>query len=83
MSDITPASLYMLPNAIRPTLLIDEFEPGTGSRNRVLEHYLRCGSTQDGRAIRGGKLYDTFCPKVISFGTRLDFSTNSALILIP
>lgn len=65
-SDISPASLYLLPNAIRPTLLIDEFEPGTGGRNRELEHFLRCGSTQDGRAIRGGKLYDTFCPKVIS-----------------
>jgi hypothetical protein len=60
-SDISPASLYLLPNAIMPTLLIDEFEP-----NRQLEHYLRCGNTQGGRAIRGGKLYDTFCPKVIS-----------------
>lgn len=66
VSDISPASLYLLPNAITPTLLIDEFEPGTGGRNRQLEHFLRCGSTQDGRAIRGGKLYDTFCPKVIS-----------------
>ena len=66
VSDISPASFYLLPNAITPTLLIDEFEPGTGGRSRELEHYLRCGSTQDGRAIRGGKLYDTFCPKVIS-----------------
>ncbi len=66
VSDISPASFYLLPNAITPTLLIDEFEPGTGGRNRELEHFLRCGSTQDGRAIRGGKLYDTFCPKVIS-----------------
>jgi hypothetical protein len=65
-SDISPASLYLLPNAIIPTLLIDEFEPGRGGRNRELEHFLRCGSTQDGRAIRGGKVYDTFCPKVIS-----------------
>jgi hypothetical protein len=66
VSDISPASFYLLPNAIKPTLLIDEFEPGTGGRYRELEHYLRCGSTQDGRAIRGGKLYDTFGPKVIA-----------------
>lgn len=66
VSDISPASLYSLPNAIIPTLLMDEFEPGTGGRSRELEHYLRCGSTQDGKAMRGGKLYDTFCPKVIS-----------------
>jgi hypothetical protein len=66
VSDIRPASLYLLPNAIKPTLLIDEFEPGTGGRSREVEHILRCGSTQGGRAIRGDKLYDTFCPKVIS-----------------
>jgi hypothetical protein len=66
VSDISPASFYLLPNAITPTLLIDEFEPGKGGRSRELEPYLRCGSTQDGRAMRGGKLYDTFCPKVIS-----------------
>jgi hypothetical protein len=66
VSNISPASLYLLPNAITPTLLLDEFEPGTGARNRELENLLRCGSTQGGRAIRGGKLYDTFCPKVIS-----------------
>jgi hypothetical protein len=66
VSNISPASLYLLPNAITPTLLMDEFEPGRGGRNRELENFLRCGSTQGGRAIRGGKLYDTFCPKVIS-----------------
>ena len=66
VSDIRSASLYLLPNRITPTLLIDEFEPGTGGRNRELEHILRCGSTQGGRAIRGGKLYETFCPKVIA-----------------
>ena len=66
VSNISPASLYLLPNAITPTLLLDEFEPGTGARNREVENLLRCGTTQGGGAIRGGKLHDTFCPKVIS-----------------
>jgi hypothetical protein len=66
VSNISPASLYLLPSAITPTLLLDEFEPGTGARNREVENLLRCGTTQGGKAIRGGKLHDTFCPKVIS-----------------
>jgi hypothetical protein len=69
VSGISPASFSLLPNAIMPTLLIDEFEPSEGSRSREMEHFLRCGSTQDVRAIRGGRLYDTFCPKVISSRT--------------
>jgi len=65
-SDLSLASLYLLPSTIMPTLLVDEFDPGQGSRCRDLLRFLRAGSTQGGHVIRGGKLYPTFCPKAIS-----------------
>jgi hypothetical protein len=49
-----------------PTLLVDEFDPGQGSRYRDMLRFLRAGSTQGGHVSRGRKLYRTFCPKVIS-----------------
>ena len=82
-SDLSPASLYLLPNAIMPTLLIDEFEPGKGARHHGLQHFLRCGSTQEGRAIRNKKVNETFCPKIISSRiATLDVALASRVIFI-
>ena len=66
VGDLTPASLYALPNAIMPTLMIDEFEAGRGKRDIGLLRLLRTGSTQSGRIVRGKKLYGTFCAKIIA-----------------
>jgi hypothetical protein len=49
-----------------PTLLIDEFEPGSRGQHRDLLRFLRSGSTQGGSVYRAGKPYPTFCAKVIS-----------------
>ena len=66
VSDFTPAALYALPGTIRPTLLIDEFEMGSGARGRDLLRLLRTGTTSNGHVFRGSKLYETFCAKVIA-----------------
>jgi hypothetical protein len=54
-SDFTPTALYALPGAIRPTLLIDEFEMSAGARGRDLLRLLRTGTTRNGRIFRGSK----------------------------
>jgi energy-coupling factor transporter ATP-binding protein EcfA2 len=65
-NDLTPASLYLLPSTMMPTLLIDEFDPGSRGQDRDLLRFLRSGSTQGGSVYRAGKPYPTFCAKVIS-----------------
>ena len=65
-NDLSPASLYLLPSTIMPTLLIDEFESGSRGQHRDLLSFLRSGSTQGGSVYRAGKPYPTFCAKVIS-----------------
>ena len=65
-SDLSPASLYLLPSTMMPTLLIDEFESGSRGQDRDLTRFLRSGSTQGGSVYRAGKPYLTFCAKVIS-----------------
>lgn len=65
-NDLSPASLYLLPSTMMPTLLIDEFDPGSRGQHRDLLSLLRSGSTQGGSVYRAGKPYPTFCPKVIS-----------------
>jgi hypothetical protein len=66
VGDVTAAALYMLPSALVPTLIIDEFEMGRAARNRDMQHFLRMGSTRGGRAVRNSKIYETFCAKIIS-----------------
>jgi len=83
-SDISPAALYMVPNTIMPTLLIDEFETSsrTGDRDRL--RLLRSGSTREGHVIRGGKVYNTFCAKVVvSRQEPSDTALASRAIFIP
>jgi diguanylate cyclase (GGDEF)-like protein len=41
VSDMSLASLYLLPSTIMPTLLVDEFDPGQGSRYRDMLRFLR------------------------------------------
>jgi hypothetical protein len=65
-NDVSPASLYLLPSAVMPTLLIDEFDPGSRGQHRQLLKFLRSGSTQGGWILRAGRPYSTFCPKVIA-----------------
>jgi hypothetical protein len=65
-SDLSLASLYLLPSIIRPTLLIDEFDSGSRGQHRDLLRLLRSGSTQGSFVYRVGKPYSTFCAKVIS-----------------
>jgi hypothetical protein len=55
-SDISPAALYMVPNAIMPTLLIDEFETSSRAGDRDRLRLLRSGSTHEGHVIRGGNV---------------------------
>ena len=65
-SDLSPASLYLLPTTLMPTLLIDEFDSGSRGQNPDLLRFLRSGSTDGGSVYRAGKPYSTFCAKVIS-----------------
>ena len=64
-ADITPAALYSLWGALRPTLLLDELELDSTARSRDLGRLLRSGSTQGQKVLRHGKAYDLFGPKVI------------------
>lgn len=64
-ADITPAALYSLCGALRPTLLLDEVELDSTARSRDLGRLLRSGSTQGQRVLRHGKAYDLFGPKII------------------
>jgi hypothetical protein len=65
-SDLSLASLYLLPSTMMPTLLIDEFDSGSRGQHRDLLRLLRSGSTQGASVYRAGKPYSTFCAKVIS-----------------
>lgn len=65
-SDLSLASLYLLPSAVMPTLLIDEFDSGSRGQHRDLLRFLRSGSTQGAFVYRAAKPYPTFCAKVIS-----------------
>lgn len=66
LGDITPASIYSLCTRLRPTLLLDEFEPGSDARSRDLQRLLRTGTTQGQKVFRGPKAYDVFGPKAIA-----------------
>jgi energy-coupling factor transporter ATP-binding protein EcfA2 len=68
-SDLSLASLYLLSSTMMPTLLIDEFESGSGRSHCDVLRLLRSGSTQGASVCRAGKTYLTFCPKVISSRT--------------
>jgi hypothetical protein len=83
-SDISPAALYSVPDALMPTLLIDEFETGSRAVDRDRLRLLRSGSTPDGHVIRGSKVYGTFCAKVIvSRQEPSDVALASRAIFIP
>ena len=83
-SDISPAALYMVPSAIMPTLLIDEFETSSRAGDRDRLRLLRSGSTRDGHVIRGDKVYETFCAKVVvSRQEPSDAALASRAIFIP
>jgi hypothetical protein len=66
VGDITPASIYSLCTSLRPTLLLDECEPGSDARSRDLQRLLRTGTTQGQKVFRGPKAYDVFGPKAIA-----------------
>lgn len=66
VGDITPASIYSLCTSLRPTLLLDEFEPSSDARSRDLQRLLRTGTTQGQKVFRGAKSYDVFGPKAIA-----------------
>src|SRR5271169_3237680 len=64
-ADITPAALYSLGEALRPTLLLDELELDSTARSRDLVRFFRSGSTQGQKVLRPGKAYDLFGPRAI------------------
>ena len=64
-ADITPAALYSLYDALRPTLLLDELELDSTARSRDLVRFFRSGSTQGQKVLRPGKAYDLFGPRAI------------------
>ncbi len=66
VSDLTAASLYSLPASIKPTLLIDEFESRPNARDRDLLRLLRSGSTRGGHVVRGARIYESFCAKIVA-----------------
>lgn len=83
-SDISTAALYMVPSAIMPTWLIDEFETSGRAGDRDRLRILRSGSTRDGHVIRGDNVYDTFCAKVVvSRQEPSDAALASRAIFIP
>jgi hypothetical protein len=83
-SDISPAALYSVPNAIMPTLLIDEFETSGRAADRDRLRLLRSGSTPDGHVIRGSKVYNTFGAKVVvSRREPSDAALASRAVFIP
>jgi len=55
VGDLTPASLYQLPNLLSPTLLIDENDLGDSSRSASIRHLLRIGNTPNMPVIRNGR----------------------------
>ncbi len=63
VADITSAAFYEACAQIKPTLLIDE--SGTPGDNRALRHLLRMGTTPDVLAMRKGRVFDAFGPKVV------------------
>lgn len=83
-SDVSSAALYTVPSAIVPTLLIDEFETAGRSGDRDRLRLLRSGSMPDGHVIRGSKVYDTFCAKVVvSRQEPSDAALASRAVFIP
>jgi len=64
--DISPAALYTLSTDLRPTLLLDEFEPGADAQSRVLQRLLRNGSSMGQRVFRGSRAFNVFGPKAIA-----------------
>lgn len=83
-SDISVAALYSVPSVIMPTLLIDEFETGSrvGDRDRL--RLLRSGSARDGHVMRGSKVHDTYCAKVVASRQEpSDTALASRAIFIP
>jgi hypothetical protein len=66
VGDLTPASLYQLPNLLSPTLLIDENDLGDSSMSATIRHLLRIGSTPNMPVIRNGRSFDTYCVKVLA-----------------
>jgi hypothetical protein len=66
VGDISEAALYALSTAVQPTLLIDEFEPGSDSKGRNLQRLLRSGSTMGQKVLRASRASDLFGPKVIA-----------------
>jgi hypothetical protein len=64
--EISTAALYTLNTNLRPTLLLDEFEPAADAPSRSLQRLLRNGSSQGQRVFRGSRAYDVFGPKAIA-----------------
>lgn len=73
-ASITPAALYQIVEAQRPTLLIDETDVLFNSRSERAEEIrglINAGNHRGAKAVRGGKdgearFYDVFSPKVLS-----------------
>ena len=65
VADITSAAFYDACAQLSPTLLIDE--TGTIGNSRQLHHLLRMGTTRDLLAMKKGRTFHAFGPKVIAF----------------
>jgi hypothetical protein len=66
VGDLTPASLYQLPNLLSPTLLIDENDLGDSLVSATIRHLLRIGNTPGMPVIRNGRTFDTYCVKILA-----------------
>jgi hypothetical protein len=64
--EMSAAALYTLNTSLRPTLLLDEFEPAADAQSRSLQRLLRNGSRQGQWIFRGPRAYDVFGPKAIA-----------------
>lgn len=66
LTDMTPAGLYSLQDALKPTLLIDEGELSKGDSDQRVMRLLRAGSTRGIQVIRRQQVFDCFGPKAIA-----------------
>jgi hypothetical protein len=66
VGDLTPASLYQLPNLLSPTLLIDENDLGDSLVSATIRHLLRIGNTPGMPVIRNGRTFDMYCVKILA-----------------
>jgi len=66
LTDVTPAGLYSLVDALQLTLIIDECEFGRDQKTSDLLRLLRGGHTAGSSIFRGHRDYNLYGPKVIA-----------------